>query len=460
MMALEKITDALSTSESEAALLGALMIENKLIDQAADIVSPEDFSEPLFGRVYSLMLRERSLGRTANVITLQPYLRDDPAVEAMGGPGFLAQLTGSGAALIGAIDFARQVRDLGARRRLVNGLSSAVDLAGDMEATTQQIVDAADAAIVDSTVDRDTIHQVSGAQCMDELLASYEQEVRGVTCRVIEPIDNLLGELRPKQLVIGAGRPGMGKTAVALSYALGAAQGGHGVLFVSLEMGSIELAQRMAADLCFDGRGGISFNAIRDNQLTQGQRMEIARARQMMADVPFHVVDAGHMTIGRLAMLVRRYKRRLAARGQSLDLVVVDYLQLLSPDGRARSNYEAVSEVSRGLKVIAKDNDLAVLALAQLSRSVEQRADKRPMLSDLRDSGQIEQDADAVLFLYRHEYYLRQSEPEQGTAEHISWQSSLDACRGSIEFICAKRRNGQTGNAQGRFHAAFQAVRS
>ena len=458
MMAVDTISTSLRTEECEGALIGALMVENRLIDQAADIVSPEDFSEPLFGRIYSLLLRERSLGKAANVITLQPFLRDDPAVIELGGPGFLANLTGS-ASLIGAPDFARQIRDLAARRRLVDGLTNAVHLANDLGADAQDIIDAADAAIVDATIDRDTIHQVTGAQCIDELFASYEQSSMGTRCTVIPAIDELLGEMRPKQLVIGAGRPGMGKTAVALSYALGAAQGGHGTLFVSMEMSSTELAQRMAADLCFDGRGGVAFNAIRDNRLSHGDRLQMARVREMLADMPFHVIDAGHMTIGRLGMIVRRYKRRLAARGESLDLVVVDYLQLISPDRNMRSAYEAVSEVSRGLKAIAKDNDVAVFALAQLSRSVEQRADKRPILSDLRDSGQIEQDADAVLFLYRHEYYLKQSEPDQGTAEHASWQGMLDDCRGAIDFILAKRRNGITGTAQGRFHGAFQAVR-
>ena len=170
-------------------------------------------------------------------------------------------------------------------------------------------------------------------------------------------------------------------------------------------------------------------------------------------------MDVGSLNIGRLNMLVRRHARAMAAKGFSLDLVIVDYLQLLSPDHKGRSNYEAVSEVSRGLKALAKDNELAVFALAQLSRTVETRPDKRPQLSDLRDSGQIEQDADAVLFLLRKEYYLRQEEPDPLSPKRVDWENHLDAVKGQIEFILAKRRNGTTGTAIGQFHGAYQAVR-
>lgn len=450
---------ALANVEAEAALLGALMIENALIDRACDIVQPDDFSEAVHGRIYSLLVRERSLGRHANPVTLPPFLADDPAIADLGGTGYLAQLTGSGASMIGAMDFARQIGELAKRRRLVEGLDAATALAGDLSTTTEQIVDAADAAIVEAGATADTIHQVTGAQCIDELFASYEDPSMGVTCGIIPQLDEVLGEMRPKQLVIGAGRPGMGKTAVALSYALGAASRGHGVLFISLEMSSTELAQRMVADLCFDGRDRVPFHLIRDNKLSTEQRRTMARARARLAEMPFHVIDAGHMTIGRMAMLVRRYKRRLAARGQSLDLVVVDYLQLLSADRQGRSQYEAVSDVSRGLKAAAKENGVAIFALAQLSRKVEERTDKRPLLWDLRDSGQIEQDADAALFLYREEYYLAQGKPAETDPRHAGWQEAMEACAGRIDFIVAKRRNGSAGSATGTFFGAYQAVR-
>jgi replicative DNA helicase len=251
----------------------------------------------------------------------------------------------------------------------------------------------------------------------------------------------------------------MGKTAAAISYALGAARAGHGVLFVSLEMSAVELSSRIAADLAFNGRSGIAFSDINSDRPSRDALRAMGNAAAELAEMPFHIVDAGSLTLGRLDMIVRRYKRRLAARGQSLDLVVVDYLQLLRCDERRTSAYETVSEVSRRLKGMAKDHDVAVFALAQLSREVEKRADKRPQLADLRDSGQIEQDADAVLFLYRHEYYLAAGKPEEGAPEYQEWKQAIDAVRGCIDFICAKRRNGITGSARGLFHGQFQAVR-
>ncbi|MFD1950673.1 replicative DNA helicase [Sphingomonas arantia] len=449
---------AVINPEAEFALLGGLMIENRLVDAVADRLAPEDFSEPLAARIFSAILHLVAQGQAANPITLRPLLAGDPDMVEQ--PGFLAQLTGSSAALIGARDFADQIAELANRRRLMTGLEAAVALAGDLHSPVAQVVDAADAAIVDATIRRDPLHQPTGAECFDELLASYGDPVKGVTCGQIEALDRVLGAIRPKQLIVAAGRPGMGKTAVALSYSIGAARGGQGVLFVSLEMGSTELAGRMAADMCFDGRTGIPYQDIRDGSLSNDQLQRVCRARGEIADMPLYVVDAGSMTIGRLAMIVRRYKRRLAAKGQSLDLVVVDYLQLLSSDARGRSNYETVSEVSRGLKAIAKDQSIGILALAQLSRDVERRPDKRPIMPDLRDSGQIEQDADGILFLFRLEYYLRQAEPDADTTEWSEWDHNLRQATGRIEFIVAKRRGGRTGTAMGSFLGEYQAVRS
>jgi replicative DNA helicase len=445
--------------EAEAALIGALMIDNKLVDRAADKIAVDDFHEPLFGDIFALMVREVAGGRAANPVTLRPHFADDARMAALGGPAFLAQLTGSGAALIIASALIDQIVELAKRRRLLAGLNRAMTATADLDTSIPQLVDAIDNAIFIATRQGDPLHQPTGAECLDELIEAFDEPVKGTLCRSIPPLDDLLGPLGPKQLAVVAARPGMGKTATALSYALGAVSEGHGVLFVSLEMGSRELAQRMAADLCFEQDEQILFEAIRDNQLTTVQRREVCRARERLAQMPLQVVDTGSLSVGRLAMLVRRYKRRFAARGHSLDLVIVDYLQLLTSDIRGRSNYETVSEVSRTLKAIAKDQAVAVMALAQLSRETEKRASKRPELSDLRDSGQIEQDADAVLFLYRLEYYLRQAEPEPQSAERLQWEESMRSAAGDLEFILAKRRNGRTGTAHGRFFGEYQAVR-
>ena len=450
---------SLANWEAEADLIGGLLVSNGSIEDVADIVKPDDFALDLHARMFETILMESAKGRSVSGVTLKPHFEGDGALEAMGGIPYLARLTSNPVSCMYsvALDTARLLSELATRRRIQAGLKVAAEACDDLAATTQEIIAHADAAI---TLEQgDGIHQPTGGQAFDELLASYENKTKGVQCQVIPELDELLGPIRPKQLVIGAGRPGMGKTALALSYALGAAEAGHGVLFVSLEMSSTELAARMAADMCFNGQSGVYYSNIRDGDLNSWQAMEVRKAQAKAHKLPFQVVDAGSLTMGRLNRLVRRHARRMAANGYKLELVVIDYLQLMHPDSKGRSTYEAVSEVSRGLKAMAKDNDLGILALAQLSRSVENRPDKRPQLSDLRDSGQIEQDADAVLFLLRPEYYHKQDEPEQTDPKWPGWKQAMDEMRGVIEFILAKRRNGETGTASGAFHGAYQAVR-
>lgn len=441
--------------EAEYAILGKLVSDNRRIDAVADIITQEDFADPFFGHIFGLIVSEYSQGRPANPVTLRPLLISHPSFAEIGGDAFLAQLQLVETLIVPAVATAKQIAATARKRRLIEGLTESAAIDG----TAEQIIDAADQAIVTAAHSATSAIEMTGAACVDRLVKAYEQPKHGVKCTIIEPLDSLLGPLRRKQLVIMAGRPGMGKTACALSYALGAAQGGHGVLFISLEMGGEELAGRMSADLSFTGRSGVPLDDILADNPTRATIAATVDAADRLRDMPLSIVDTGKMTLGRLNMIVRRHKRRMAAKGEALELVVVDYLQLLSTDDRSRSNYETVSEISRTLKAIAKDNDVAILALAQLSREVEKRQDKRPQLSDLRDSGQIEQDADAVLFLVRPEYYLRTDEPAKHDPKRAEWEQALAACENEIEFICAKRRNGRTGTAKGHFYARFQAVR-
>jgi replicative DNA helicase len=261
-------------------------------------------------------------------------------------------------------------------------------------------------------------------------------------------------------LVILAARPSMGKTAVALSYAHGVAAQGHGVTFASLEMRAAQLGGRLACDVLFDSeQGRVPYSAVSSGTCTAEQRRSMTRAAMRIEDWPLWIEDLPSATTGRLAAIVRRHKRRLAARGKSLRLVIVDYLQLLSPDRRGKSLYEDTSAVSRALKALAKAEGVGVLALCQLSRGIEQRSDKRPTLADMRDSGQIEQDADSVVFLLRREEYLRAAEPDPGTADWVDWRHQFDGQQGKIEFIVAKRRAGLKSTGFGLWHGAYQAVR-
>jgi replicative DNA helicase len=445
--------------EAEAALLGALMRDNRSIDRAADQLTPEDFAEAVYGRVFSAIVSEYSRGRPANPVTLKTILADDPTLTAMGGGAYLGRLTGSDVALIGADAFIGQIAELAQRRRLIDGLQRTIGLAANPETNAVDLIDAADAALLEASTKGDPVRTFSLGMALKSVANGDNDNVRAISCNSIPSMDRLLGRPRMSDMVVLAGRPGMGKTAAAISYALGAAKNGHGVAFFSLEMSAEQLAERMASDLCFNGHGGIPYDGIRNNALTTEQRMQLARVQQEAAGLPFQIIDAGHLTVGGLARRVRRWKRRMEAKGQPLELVVVDYLQLLTPNTKNGNRNDEVAEISRELKAIAKENRCVVLALSQLNRSVEHRADKRPTLSDLRESGQIEQDADAVMFLFRLEYYLRNSEPEPNDDDRAKWEASLRACQGRIEFICAKNRHGTTGSAHGEFWGGNQAVR-
>jgi len=458
MMADELPPLLLANVEAEGAVLGALMIENSLVDQAADKLSPQDFAEPIHARIFELIVQQVSRGKSASPISLRPFVEGFPGLDEVGGPAYLARLTGDGFGLLALDGLIEQILELSARRKMMAALQSAVDACRDMDATIDEIVAHADTAL-DGRAD-DNINQVSGAEAIADLLKSYEQPISGVTCGSIPEVDRILGPMRPKQLVICAARPGMGKTTFALSYALGAARNGHGVLFVSLEMSSRELAARMAAEMCFThGDNSVPFSAINEGRLEDWQMRRVVEAESRMHQMPFHMIDTGSLTTGRLNILAKRYARRFAARGHKLELIVVDYLQLMRTGHREQSRYEAISEVSQSLKAIAKDHGVAVMALAQLSREVEKRPDKRPTLGDLRDSGQIEQDADAVMFLLREEYYLEQTKPPELSPKFPEWVSNMEAVKGRIEFILAKRRNGRPGIAIGDFHGTYQAVR-
>lgn len=461
MSAMEKIPPALVNVEAEAALLGAAMFDNAILDRAADLIAPEDFSMPVHGRIWSALSRERDAGRHAGPIALKGYFETDPDLSSLGGLAYLARLSGDASgALIPPQDLAGQIKELAMRRRVRAGLMSTAERCTDLETAMAEVVGEVD-EVIRAPADMSARHATAG-EAMDALIESLDEPSAGVSCGIVPELDDLLGYLRPGSVTILAGRPGMGKTATALSYARGAAESGYGVQFFSLEMGAAELSGRMAADMSFDlpAVERVPYSAVRDRSLSPGQRHIVADAARHLHSLPLSIVDTGSLTIGALRRAVRSQKRRMAAIGRKLDLVMVDYLQLVRPDRPTSSPYDAVSEVSRGLKALAMDEGVALIALAQLSRSVEQRADKRPILSDLRDSGQIEQDADAVLFLLRPEYYLKQSEPDDLDVEaYAKWQGDLDRVAGVLEFILAKRRNGSTGNAYGRFYGTYQAVR-
>jgi replicative DNA helicase len=459
--------------EAEAALLGALMIDNRLVDQIADRLQPHHFFEPLHGRIYSAVLAQVGQAKVANPVSLKPFFEADESMKQVGGPAYLAQLTGSGAAVIGARDFATQIIDLAMLRALIgvgHGIvARAMDTSEDVAPAKQ--IEAAEAAVAAVTGEADD-GVVEGTASQAMVLAIEPKHMDPGVTSGIEGLDRFLGPIKPTDLIIVAGRPGMGKSVLGQSYGLGVAkqrdeneQHVNGVLLISLEMGFEQLGERIAADLCFNGHSGINHEYIESKTLTNEQARVVARAASEFEAMPFQIVDVSSITSARLDSTVRRWKRRFAARGIALKLVVVDYLQLIRTDEREKDLYTRITEVSKALKATAKRHRVGIMAIAQLSRDVEKREDKRPVLADLRDSGQLEQDADGVVFLYRDEYYLRAKEPPESdepkaAEERAKWESALAYCEGKIDFIVAKRRGKpapRTGH--GRWYGAFQAIR-
>jgi replicative DNA helicase len=451
--------------EEEAALLGGLMHERSIIDRVADIVAPADFYEALHGRIFETILKLHAEGKTASPVSLKPLFADDPDMRELGGTAYLVTIMGSsGVAVIGARDFARNIADMAKRRRLIAGLVDVIGDARGIDIPIDKLVDAADSALTQALSRTNSVATVSIAQAFDDTMKAIEDEAaglgpQGIKIAGLKDFNDLTGDLRRGELMYVGGRPSMGKTALSLRLALGAAENGHGTALISLEMRSSELATRAMSDLVFEyGESCPSFEHIRKGNLGPEYRRQLAGARERITAWPLLITDPPTLNIGRLAMEIRRQRRRLALQGHSLDLVIVDYLGLLKGDPKAK-RFEEVGEISRTLKQIAKECDVAMVVLAQLNRECEKREDKRPMLSDLRDAGDIEQDADHVLFVYRDEYYLERTEPQPGDRKRDEWEVAIGHARDKMELILAKSRNGKVSKRTCHFFGKHQAVR-
>ena len=461
--------------EAEAALLGAMMIDNRLVEDVQLKLKALHFFEPLHGRIYDAILRMTDKNMVANPVTLRPIFDADEAMKEVGGPAYLAQLTGSGAAIIGARDFAIQIYDLallraliGVGREMVEGaLDTSEEVAplAQIERAETELYKVAEEGGNESKV-KSFGEATRLALEMAERALNSGGHLSGVTTG-IDGINSKIGGLHRSDLTILAGRPGMGKTSLATNIAFSAAQrfsrdiedgidasksAGAGVAFFSLEMSADQLATRILAE-----QSGISSENLRMGKISQQDFRNLARAAGELQGLPLYIDDTPGLTIAALRARARRLKRQ-----KGIGMVVVDYLQLLQGTGKGGANenrVQEISEISRGLKQLAKELDLPVLALSQLSRAVEQREDKRPQLSDLRESGSIEQDADIVLFVYREEYYVASREPKRpGESDdakiheaHEQWMRDMEAVYQTAELIVAKQRHGSTGKVRMKF---------
>lgn len=455
-------TTALAAPVAEGLLCGAMMLANDIIDPVADLLGERDFSDPFFGHLFGVIVREHSLGKPATPATLQPFF-DAQSFAA------IASLTGADGAwsTIGAArDFARHIADLAKRRRLIAGLEQVIEKARVSEEKVEALVETADTAMTEALQRSSAVRTVTLAQSFDETLKAIEDEAaglgpQGIRIVGLDDFNELTGDLRRGELMYLGGRPSMGKTALAVEIGLGAARGGNGVSIISLEMRSAELTTRAMTTLVFDHGGSCpTFEQVRRGKLTDRDRELLKLARKQIDQWPLLITDPPSLKIGRLAMEIRRQRRRMVASGQKLDLVVIDYLGLIKGSDQRAKRYEEVGEISRALKSVAKECDVAIVCLAQLNRECEKRDDKRPMLSDLRDAGDIEQDADHVMFVYRDEYYLERSEPDSHDKKRPEWETAMGFARDKIELIAAKVRNGRVGKRTCHFFGRHQAVRA
>ncbi|HVM39072.1 MAG TPA: replicative DNA helicase [Sphingomicrobium sp.] len=460
--------------EAEAALLGALMIDNRLVEDVQLRLKPHHFFEALHGRIYEAILRLADRNMVANPVTLRPLFEADEAMKEVGGASYLAQLTGSGAAIIGAKDFAQQIYDLALLRSLIavgrDLVESAIDTSEEVaplvqieraESELYKVAEEGGAEGKAKSFGEAAIASIKSA----EAALNNGGGLSGITTG-FDSINSRMGGLHRSDLIILAGRPGMGKSALATNIAFNSARrflqdqadgiegrdsAGAAVAFFSLEMSAEQLVTRVLSE-----QTGITAEKIRTGQISRHEFQNFARTAEELHTLPLYIDDTPGLTIAALRARARRLKRQ-----KGVGMIVVDYLQLLQGSGRGSNDnrVQEISEISRGLKQLAKELDVPVLALSQLSRAVEQREDKRPQLADLRESGSIEQDADIVLFIFREDYYLKAHEPKHPIPDdppevfsaYEEWQAKFRPVEGLAELIVAKQRHGATGKERLRF---------
>ncbi len=444
--------------EAEQGLLGALLVDNRVLERVGDFLRAEHFFHPAHQRLYMAIQALIDRGQTASPVTLKVYFEKDADLKEVGGADYLATLAASVITIINTEDYARTIYDLHLRRSLITVGEDVVNESYEhkIEVSARDLIESAEAQLFKLAESGETRggfvslrDSVKTAIDIAQKAYNTEGHVTGVTTG-LRDMDAKLGGFQPSDLIILAGRPSMGKTALATNMAFNAAHayaqsgGKEGAIvgFFSLEMSSDQLATRILADL-----SGISSDAIRKGNIREDDFRKFAEASQRLAQVPLYIDDTPALSISAIRTRARRLKRQ-----HNLGLLVIDYLQLLTGTGSRQSTENRVmevSEITRGLKAIAKELSIPVLALSQLSRAVEQREDKRPMLSDLRESGSIEQDADVVMFVYREEYYLARSAPDINDSEkYMRWQEKMDRVMNVAESIIAKQRHGPIGTVR------------
>ena len=446
--------------EAEQCLIGALLLKNDLLGLVAARVGAEDFFEPIHGEIFSVCESLISMGKLASPLTVVQFLPADAELaEGVTVRKYLARLAAASCIVSEAADLAAMIRDL-AHRRAVSAVGTELlnAKAPDPAELASWGIDELDkiaAARLGSAVPSLSLDQ-SVARAVDAAAEAYSRDgaMSGLTTGLRDLDRKLLG-LQRGELIILAGRPGSGKTASALGMARAMASAGHRGIFFSLEMGDVALSQRMITDEAYD-RARIAYTRLRSGRFTETDFAAITAAAERLKGLPLRIEQQPKITLGQIASRSRQEKRR-----RGLGFFVVDYLGLMEAPPRYKGNRNLeIGEMTSGLRSLAKELDCVALVLSQLSRGVEGREDKRPNMGDLRDSGNIEQDADVIIMVYREAYYLERKEPVIGSPEHAVWQASMERCLNKLMLIVEKNRMGPIGSVEVYCDIASNAVRN
>ncbi len=455
--------------EAEQQLLGAILTNNEVFDRIAQIIKPVHFYEPVHGRIYEEATKRIAANMLASPVTLKAYLAEDEGLKELGGPAYLARLAGAAISSFAARDYAQMIYEMHLRRELMHlgaDIASNAARMAETSAPAEQIVEAEQALYKLAETGQTSSGFQSFLTAVTDAVrvanAAYQRDggLAGISTGLTD-LDQKLGGLHRSDLLILAGRPSMGKTSLATNIAFniakaykkgklpdgtdGAINGGV-VGFYSLEMSAEQLAARILSEA-----SEVPSEQIRRGDMTEAEFRRFVEAAKALEACPLYIDDTPALPISQLAARARRLKRM-----HGLDALIVDYLQLVRPATAKDSRVNEVSEITQGLKAIAKELDIPVIALSQLSRAVESREDKRPQLSDLRESGSIEQDADVVMFVFREEYYAEREKPGDDKLDAmVAWQERMDRLHGKAEVIIGKQRHGPIGNVELSFEGRF-----
>jgi replicative DNA helicase len=443
--------------EAEQSVIGSILVSNEIFDEINILITSRNFYDPMHQKIFNAIEKLIYSGMLANPITLKNYFEKEK--DEINVPEYLVKITKFSTSSRQAIEYSKLIYDLFVKRELIKISENIIDTAklNDLDNDGQSIIESYEKSLFDlaekgsfssSLVKFDeamkmTIEMASNAYKNDEGIVGVPS---GLT-----DLDDRLGGLHNSDLVIIAGRPSMGKTSLATNIAFNAAKKIQDdgrkstIAFFSLEMSSEQLSTRILAE-----QSRIRSNDIRRGRISEEQFDKFIETSKNIAELPLYIDETPAISIAALSNRARRIKRLYG-----LDMVVVDYIQLMRAANFKEGRVQEISEITQGLKALAKELSVPVLALSQLSRAVEQRDDKKPQLSDLRESGSIEQDADVVMFVFREAYYVERKEPQPNTVEHAEWQSKMNEISNLAEIIIGKQRHGPTGNVFLEFEPAF-----